>query len=78
MLVAGDGRAHGLTVAALGLWYALARGRRRAGAVVAGAGLVWTVVALAVVVPAFYGGESPFYGDYEKVGGSPAGSFVPL
>ena len=62
-----------LTVVALGLWYALARGRRRAGAVIAGAGLVWTAVALAVVVPAFLGGESLFYGDYEQVGGSPAG-----
>jgi uncharacterized membrane protein len=73
VLVAGTGELMALTVAALGLWYALARGRRRAGAVIAGAGLVWTAVALAVVVPAFLGGESPFYGDYEKVGGSPAG-----
>ena len=78
VLVAGTGELMALTVAALGLWYALARGRRRAGAVIAGAGLVWTAVALAVVVPAFLGGESLFYGDYERSVARRPGSFVPL
>ena len=36
VLVAGTGELMALTVAALGVWYALARGRRRAGAVIAG------------------------------------------
>jgi uncharacterized membrane protein len=64
----------GLTVAALGLWYALARGRRRAGLVIAAAGTGAAIVAMAVVVPAFApGGESPFAGRYAAVGGSPGG-----
>jgi uncharacterized membrane protein len=64
----------GLTVAAFGLWYAVARGRRRAGLVIAAAGLATAIVAITVVVPHFApGGESPFAGRYERVGGSPAG-----
>jgi len=64
----------GLTVAALGVWYALARGRPRAGLAIAASGAVAAVVATAVVVPHFApGGTSPFAGRYERVGGSPAG-----
>jgi uncharacterized membrane protein len=64
----------GLVVAALGVWYALARGRRRAGAGIAIAGTLAAVVAVAVVVPHFApGGGSPFAGRYESVGGSPGG-----
>ena len=63
----------GLTIAALGAWYAIARGHRRVGFVVAGAGVAWTLVALLVVVPAFSGGSSRFYGFYDSVGGSPLG-----
>ena len=72
-LVACTGELMGITIAALGIWYALARGRRRAGLLVAVAGLAWTAVALMVVVPAFSGEGSAFYGFYERVGGSPAG-----
>jgi uncharacterized membrane protein len=63
----------GLSLAALGLWYAFARGRRRAGLLTAAAGAGWTLVALLVVIPAFSGGSSAYYGLYENVGGSPWG-----
>jgi uncharacterized membrane protein len=63
-----------LTVAALGAWYALARGRRRAGASIAAAGLAVGALAIGVVVPHFAPrGSSPFEGRYSSVGGSPAG-----
>jgi uncharacterized membrane protein len=63
----------GLVVAAMGIWYAVAR-RRRAGLAVAVAGIVASVVAIAVVVPHFApGGGSPFESRYESVGGSPRG-----
>jgi uncharacterized membrane protein len=67
------GELMGLALAALGVWYWLARGERRVGLTVAGAGVAWTLVCLEVVIPAFRGGQSPFYGRYESVGGSPLG-----
>lgn len=64
----------GLVVAALGLWYALRDGRRRAGAVIALAGVAVSLVAIAVVIPHYApGGSSPFAGRYAEVGGSPGG-----
>jgi uncharacterized membrane protein len=64
----------GLAVAALGVWYAFARGRRRAGAAIAAAGAAAAVIAITVVVPRHApGGASPFTGRYREVGGSPAG-----
>ncbi len=64
----------GLVVAALGIWYALARHRRRAGALIAASGVLLAVFAVAVVVPHFApGGGSPFEGRYDAVGGSPGG-----
>jgi uncharacterized membrane protein len=64
----------GLVVAALGLWYALARGRRMAGFSVAAVGAVVAVLAIAVIVPHYApGGGSPFAGRYEAVGGTPGG-----
>jgi uncharacterized membrane protein len=75
-LAAATGELIGLTIAALGLWYAFARGRRTAGLVIAGLGTAWTFVALLVVVPVFAGGASGFYGFYERVGGSPRGLLV--
>ncbi len=63
-----------LAVAALGVWYALARGRRRAGAVIAGAGTAVAAIAIGIVVPHFApAGSSPFEGRYRAVGGSPLG-----
>lgn len=64
----------GLTVAALGVWYAFARGRRRAGAAIAAAGTAAAAIAIGVIVPHFApSGASPFEGRYRAVGGSPAG-----
>lgn len=72
-LAIATGELMGLVVAALGVWYAVARRRRRAGIVIAGAGAGWTFFALYAIVPQFSGGESAFYGFYEEVGGSPGG-----
>ncbi len=64
----------GLMVAALGVWYALARGRRLAGAVDRRGRAATAALAIAVVVPHYApGGGSPFEGRYGAVGGSPAG-----
>lgn len=64
----------GLVVAAMGLWYALRPGRRRAGLGIAVAGTVVSLVAVGVVVPHFApGGGSPFESRYAGVGGSPGG-----
>ena len=73
VLAASTGELMGLVVASLGVWYALARNRRRAGAVIAAAGVAWTLVAVYLVVPAFAGGPSVYYGVFEDVGGSPSG-----
>ena len=63
----------GITFAALGVWYALARGRRLAGGLIAALGVGWSFVAVSVVVPAFLDDHSVYFGFYEDVGGSPAG-----
>ena len=62
----------GVTVAALGLWYALARGKR-SGFVIAVAGASWTAACIYLIVPAVSGGHSMFYGLFTEVGGSPQG-----
>jgi uncharacterized membrane protein len=63
----------GLTVAALGVWYGLAHGRRLVGAVIVGLATAWSAFAVLVVVPAFLGGPSVYYSQYDAVGGSPRG-----
>jgi uncharacterized membrane protein len=63
----------GLVVAGMGLWYALSRRRSWAGAAIAVLGSAWSVVAIAVVIPAAGDDGSDFYGRYEEVGGSPLG-----
>ena len=64
----------GLTVAAIGLWYAFARGRRKAGLVIAAAGTAVAAIAIGLVVPHFApAGSSPFEGRYREVGGGPLG-----
>jgi uncharacterized membrane protein len=73
LLILATGELMGLPLAALGLWYWLARGRGRAGLAIAGAGVAWTLLAIKVVVPAFRGEESPFYERFASVGGSPEG-----
>lgn len=63
-----------LVVAGLGVWYALGRGHRLAGAGIAVAGTALTVVFLTLVMPHYRGGgASAFYGRYDAVGGSPGG-----
>jgi uncharacterized membrane protein len=63
-----------LTAAAFGVWYAFGRGRRRAGATIAAAGVAVAALAIGVVVPHFAPrGASPFEGRYQAVGGSPGG-----
>ena len=63
-----------LIVGALGIWYAIAKGRRIAGTVIAIAGAATTALWLGIVMPHFREGAEPaFYGRYDAVGGSPAG-----
>jgi uncharacterized membrane protein len=61
----------GFTVAAMGVWYALARGRCIAGAAIAMSGTAVSYIAVAVIVPHFAPGTgSPFESRYAAVGGS--------
>ena len=63
----------GLVVAGMGVWYAVRR-RPRPGAAIAGAGVLFSAVAVAVVIPHFNAGaESSFYGRYDAIGGSAGG-----
>ena len=62
-----------LVIAGIGVWYALRRGRPVVGATIAALGVLWTGVAVWVVVPHFSGGPSPFYDRFASVGGSPRG-----
>ena len=73
LLTISTGELMGLPVAGLGVWYALAHGRRLAGSAIALLGLAWTALAVDVIVPAAAGGGSIFYGFYDHVGGSPQG-----
>jgi len=73
LLVLASGELMGLPLAALGLWYWLARGHRRPGLVIAAAGFAWTLFAVKVIVPYFHGEESPFYERFASVGASPEG-----
>ena len=64
----------GFVVAALGLWWALARGRRLEGAAVLAAGTAVALIAIEVVIPHFNrAGTSSFFARYSEVGGSPGG-----
>jgi uncharacterized membrane protein len=73
VLVMSTGELMGLPIAGLGVWYALARKRRWAGGLIALAGAAWTFVAVYLVVPAFAGESSIYYGFYDEIGGSPLG-----
>src|SRR6266511_4720728 len=64
----------GLVLAGIGVWYAVSRGRRRAGALIALSGAAWTAVAVAIVIPHFSpSGGSPLGRRYEAIGGSAGG-----
>jgi uncharacterized membrane protein len=73
VLAMATGELMGVTVAALGIWYALARRKKRMGLTIAAVGLGWSLVAVFVVIPMFSDGSSVFYGYYASVGGSPQG-----
>jgi len=73
VLAALTGELMGVTVAVLGLWYALARGRRTAGLAITALGLGWVLFALYVVVPRYASDSNVFYGFYDQIGGSPTG-----
>jgi uncharacterized membrane protein len=73
VLSLATGELMGISLAALGVWYGLARRRRWAGLAIALLGMGWTIVAVYVVVPAFADGPSPYFGYYASVGGSPVG-----
>jgi uncharacterized membrane protein len=63
-----------LVVAGIGVWYALAKRHRAAGAAIAGAGVAWSLFAVGVVLPHYAEGDRPsFYGRYAEVGGSATG-----
>lgn len=63
----------GLALAVLGVWL-IARGARRAGAILAAASLAWVVLCMAVIIPAFNRGEgSEFTSRYAYLGDSPGG-----
>ena len=63
-----------LVVAGFGLWYALSRRRRVAGAAIVAIGVGWAALAIGVVIPHFNHGAGPgFYSRYGEVGGSPGG-----
>jgi uncharacterized membrane protein len=63
----------GIVIAAVGAWYTLSRRRWAIGGAIAALGTAWSVVAIAVFIPAAGDGGSDFYGRYEEVGGSPLG-----
>jgi uncharacterized membrane protein len=73
VLVLMTGELMGVTLAALGVWYALTRKRYRTGFVIAAVGLLWSAFAVYAVVPAFSEGPSVYFGYYASVGGSPGG-----
>jgi uncharacterized membrane protein len=63
-----------LVVAGLGVWFALAHGRRLAGAAIAAAGVAATLVAIEIVIPHFNrAGTSSFFTRYSEVGSTPGG-----
>ena len=72
-LAMSTGELMGLPIVGLGIWFAFVRSRPLPGAAIALAGAAWTLVAVFVIVPAFSGEDSIFFGFYDHVGGSPQG-----
>jgi uncharacterized membrane protein len=63
-----------IAVGCLGVWYAIARRRRRAGAAIFALGLAVTLLNFLVLIPHFSpNGASLFAGRYAAVGGTPSG-----
>ena len=79
VLALACGELLGLTVAALGIWYAIHHQRGRAGATIAAVGVGWTGLCLLVVIPALSDGHSSrYYSRFATVGGSPGGVLATL
>ena len=79
VLALACGELLGLTVAGLGIWYAIHHRRVRVGVAIAAIGAGWTTLCLTVVIPAFNNGDSSrFYSRFETVGGSPSGLLATL
>jgi uncharacterized membrane protein len=63
-----------IAIGCLGIWYALARGHRRAGVTIFALGLAVTLVNFLVLIPHFSpSGTNVFAARYAAVGGSPGG-----
>ena len=63
-----------LAVGCLGIWYAVAKGKRKQGVTIFVAGVGLSLLAFLVVIPHFSKpGYAPFAGRYASVGGSPRG-----
>ena len=63
----------GLAIAGLGLWVLVRHRRTRTALFLILAGLVWTALCVAVIIPHFApGGESPFIARYGELGTSPS------
>jgi uncharacterized membrane protein len=67
-----------LVLAGIAVWYAVRHRRWIIGSTLAALGVVWTVLALYVVIPHFSGDVSPFYRRLDSVGGSPRGVVTTL
>jgi uncharacterized membrane protein len=63
----------GAAVGGLGIWYAVRRGRRLAGAAIFAVGASISVLALEVVIPHYMHGNLIFTVRYTDVGGTPGG-----
>jgi uncharacterized membrane protein len=72
-LAMSTGELMGLAIAGLGVWYALRHRRVRAGLAIAVAGVTWTTICIAAIMPAFTDGPPRHNFLFESVGGSPAG-----
>jgi len=73
LLILATGELMGLPLAGLGVWYWHRRRRPKPALAIIAAGVTWTAVCLALIVPAFRGDASPFYDRFASVGGSPGG-----
>ena len=72
-LAMSTGELMGLAIAGLGVWYAMRYRRVRAGLGIALAGVAWTAICIAVIMPAFTDGQPRHNTLFESVGGSPMG-----
>jgi uncharacterized membrane protein len=72
VLACACGELIGVTIAALGIWYAVAR-HRRIGWTIAFLALGWSILCVYLIVPQASGGSSIFYDLYASVGSSPQG-----